>query len=212
MNTQKEPITATELKIIENNEVAQVKEEVKEPTVADRIVLPHTKVSREVKEEDVDRVVEEVRILHELCYTDIGFYKGALAMAHPQIDNNDPLRVFVTMDAKIIINPIIKRHSNYFVESKEACMTFPNSPVTKVQRWQKMEVEYQTIQVDPEDENKFKLSRVIEGSVTGRESHVFQHEIDHLDAKYIYPYENNKDNKQTTEGEEGGISEEEKSM
>ena len=182
-----EKITATEIRIEETNNRE------KKETVLDRIIQPpHTKISREVVESDITRIVDESKVLYEICYTQDGVkYFGALAMAHPQINSEDPLRLFVTAEKEIIINPVIKRHTNYTVDSEEGCVSFPGKARVKVQRWHKIEVEYQTIMVDPEDKNKFKLSSIIEEGLSGLDARCFQHEYDHLDAKYIYPLEEN---------------------
>lgn len=152
-----------------------------------KIVAPHKIVSREVTEDDVAKVIEDSTLLYDLCLTESEFFNGAFAMSHSQINNTDPLRYFVTRQREIIINPIITRHSNYLKDSKEACMSFLTMRPTLVQRWQKMVVKYQTIMIDPEDDTKFKLSSIIEEDVSGPRSFMFQHEIDHADAKYIYP-------------------------
>jgi len=148
--------------------------------VLDKIVKPHNKKSRPITEEDIPRIVEDSKTLYEICLV------GAYAMHHSQINSEDPLSFFVTKNREIIINPIITRHSNYTTDSKEGCMSFMGMERVTVQRWPKMEVTYQTITVDPEDKTKFKLSNPIEDSVSGRTSFVFQHEMDHGEAKFIY--------------------------
>lgn len=156
--------------------------------VLDRVVPPHSKVSREVTEKDVIRVTEEAKILYAICFEPMGLYKGAHAMAHPQIDDKDPLRFFVTSDRKIIINPVITRHSNYFVDSTEGCRTFSDKQQVIVPRWQKIEVDYVTIMLDPKDKEKFKLSSGQHDNLSGFPAFIVQHETDHLNAKYIYEY------------------------
>lgn len=156
-----------------------------DPYIA-RLVVPHTKISREVKEEDLDKLVEESKVLYQLCYTQNGLYTGAYAMHHSQIDDKDPMDFFVVGDKSIIINPKIIKHSNYTKGSTEQCMSFSDKMPVVVQRWQKIEVTYQTIMTDPEKEGKFKLSSVINDSLSGFIAIVFQHEIDHSNAKFIY--------------------------
>ena len=150
-----------------------------------RIVPPHRKVAREMTDEDANKVQDDLQVLYRLCFTPHGLYRGAYAMAHPQIDDKDPLRLFVMSNMLIVCNPRITRHSNYTVDSEEACMSFSVKPMTTVQRWQKIDVEYRTIIVDPEDEKKFKLSELKTEKVSGPPAKVFAHEIDHLDGKYI---------------------------
>lgn len=165
-----------------------VRVEFPEDSVLRRLVLPHSLKSRLVTEEDVPRVVEETKVLHAICFEPTGKYQGAFAMHHSQIDDKDPLSFFVTADRRIIINPVVIRHSSYEVDSDEGCVTFSHLPQVTVKRWRKMDVEYVTIMVDPDDETKFKLSSIIEEHVVGREAWMFQHEMGHGDAKYIYPY------------------------
>lgn len=146
-----------------------------------RIVPPHTKVSREVTDEDVQRVIEEAKVLYNICFSQNGPYNGAIAMAHPQIDDKDPLRFFVTASAELIINPVITRQSDFKVDSVEGCYTYPSlKPLRNVPRSNKIDVEFQTIESDGQ------LSRIGFKKLSGRESKIWQHEIGHLDAKYIY--------------------------
>ena len=153
-----------------------------------KIVAPHAKVSREVTEADLDRVLEDTETLYEMCFIQNGLYKGAFAMHHAQIDDQDPLNFFVTVEREIIINPVITRHVNYLTDSKEACMTFPNNPIIIVPRWHKIEIDCETIMSDPDSEGKFKLTK-LHMPLSGKKSFIFQHEIDHSKAKYIYPIE-----------------------
>lgn len=157
-------------------------------SVLKRLVPPHLLKSREVTESDVVRVVEESTILYSLCYEPNGLYRGAFAMHHAQIDDKDPLSFFVTWDKRIIINPKITRHTNQLVDSKEACMTFSGLEQIIVPRWHKLEVEYVTIMTDPEKEGGFKLSAPIQEALSAHAAFEFQHEFDHGEAKYIYPF------------------------
>lgn len=154
-----------------------------------RIVYPHPKVSREVLENDVEKVIEESRVLYLLCFAPIGRYKGALAMHHAQIDDTDPLNFFITAERKIVINPVILDHTKTTVDSREGCMSFFDVEPIIVQRWNKIDVEYTTLMTDPEDPSKIKLSSRIHQKLSGQEAKVFQHEFNHGLGKYIYPYE-----------------------
>lgn len=168
----------------EEVKVEEIKEEKQEENLAEKIIPPHDVKSREVLDSDIDRVISDSKLLLDLCYTQIGDYIGAFAMHHSQITKDDPLNFFVTQKGEIIINPKIVRHVNYFTDSKEGCMTFPEKGITKVPRWHKIEVEFQTIL--QEDENKFKISNNLVESMSGHRAFEFQHEIDHGFAKYIY--------------------------
>jgi peptide deformylase len=149
--------------------------------ILEKIVEPHNKKSRLATEDDVENIVKLSQTLYEICTV------GAYAMHHSQIESEDPISFFVTKERKIIINPKIIRHSNYFADSNEGCMSFLLKDRVTVPRWQKLEVEYQTIMVDPENKDKFKLSSVISEDLSGKDAHVFQHELDHGNAVLIYP-------------------------
>lgn len=151
-----------------------------------RIVPPHEKISREVTDADVPKVIEEAYVLRDLCIIRNGLYGSAYAMAHPQIDDTDPMRFFVFQDGRVIINPRITLATKFQVDSDEGCMTFPTEPMKVVGRSHKVTVEYRTLLRDGE---KQVLSPQVEGHFSGRESKIFQHEIDHMDGKYIYTKE-----------------------
>ena len=66
-------------------------------------VEPHRKVSVEVTEKDIPRVMEDAHILYNLCFTQRGlYYRGGWAVAHPQITKKKPLRFFVIHDKRLI--------------------------------------------------------------------------------------------------------------
>ena len=157
------------------------KEEEKKIDLVTMIVPPHNKKSRKVTQEDMKKIEEDAKILFGLCFVVNGLYRGALAMHHSQIDNVDPLDFFVTADADIIINPEIIRHSNYTVDSVEGCMSFAMNEMTTVQRWHKIELQYQTI--TPEG----KLSEVTKEGWSGKDAFMAQHEMGHGKGELIYP-------------------------
>jgi peptide deformylase len=159
-------------------------EEKKEPIdFLKYLVPPHKVKSREVTKDDLKRVVTDAKILYNLCYTQNGLYPGAYAMAHSQIDDKDPLRFFITAEGKVVVNPKITRRTNYYVDKEEACMTFPNSPRKIVQRFHKIDVILRSIA----DENgEVIMTEPLEVKLTGKDSQIFQHELDHLNGSYIY--------------------------
>ena len=164
---------------INENEAEEAKKE--EPIdFLKHYVDPHKKISREVGEDDLERVLKDAHILYNLCFTQSGKYGGALAVAHQQINDKDPLRFFVTKAKKVVINPKIIRHTQHTVDSMEGCLSFPSLEMKIVQRWNKCEVKYFTIDGDGK-----KLIEKVE-NLNGREAKVWQHEIDHMDAKYIF--------------------------
>jgi peptide deformylase len=144
-------------------------------------VEPHINVSREVTKKDLETVIRDAKVMINLCSNPHGIHPSALAIAHPQINDTDPLRFFVT-DSEIFINPRIIRHSNYEVTKKEGCMSFPDRSTMTVKRWHKIVVEYSLFSL----EGQMDLLKVITQDFSGLQAEVFQHEIDHFDGKYIF--------------------------
>jgi len=144
-----------------------------------RYVDAHSKVSREVTQDDIGRVLNEAEIMHKLCFTPRGKYPSAVAIAHPQIDDQDPLRFFVTVTGEMIINPSIKDGTKVLVDNYEGCMTYPDADMVKVMRHNVIDLTYQTVLKDG------TLSEMMEKTLSGKTAKFIQHEIAHLDAKYI---------------------------
>lgn len=153
------------------------------PDLLDRYVAPHTKVSRQVTQDDVGRLLNEAEIMHKLCFTPRGKYPSALAIAHPQIDDKDPLRFFVTVTGEMIVNPLIKNTTKVTVDNVEGCMSYPEEGTKKVQRYNVIDLEYQTILKNG------ILSEVMTSTYTGKLAKIIQHETDHLNAKYVFDKE-----------------------
>jgi peptide deformylase len=145
-------------------------------------VAPHDKPGRDVTEEDIPYVLEQAEILHKLCFTSVGIYPGGYAVAHPQINDTDPLNFFVYYDGSIIINPVITNHTKTLVDSEEGCLSFPDKKMINVGRYNKIECDFQTIV----GENK--LSDIMHEKFNGKLSKIWQHEINHLLGKFIFNY------------------------
>lgn len=143
-------------------------------------VKPHTKTSREVKDSDLKRVKEDANKLLLLCFMPHGVHKGGYAVAHPQIDDKDPLRFFVTSGSEVIINPKIIRHTQFGILKQEGCLSYPEVPKASVERFYKVTCEFQVILND-------KLSEPKTIELKGLPAQIWQHEIDHLNAKYVIP-------------------------
>lgn len=122
----------------------------------------------------------EATVGYALCFTRRGRAPAAHAIAHPQIDDQDPLAFFITNEAKLIINPKILRHTNAPIFDKEGCMSYPDEPPKLMGRYRLMTVEYYSV-----DENN-KLIGPFLYEVKGLEARIWQHEIDHLNGKYVY--------------------------
>lgn len=135
------------------------------------------KVSREVEEKDMERMLTDAPEMVMLCHRPCGFHtNGAKTLAHCQVDQEDPLRFFVLDDGTIIYNPII-HESQKLVNSDEGCMSFAHkTTLRRVQRHRELLVSYKSI---PEGEHdKEYIEREL--------AFIFQHEIDHMDGKHIW--------------------------
>lgn len=153
----------------------------------------HDKISRLVTPEDLPVVLKAADEMAKMLFKPAGMYKGFYAIAHPQIEKERPLRFFMlnTMDLNMdedklvcIINPVILNHTNGTVDSVEGCATFSNLPQVTVQRWNKCEVEYSPLQFD-KNKQPF-IGAKVKVNLSGKTAKIFQHETDHLNAKYIY--------------------------
>lgn len=140
------------------------------------IVAPHRKQSRNVVIEDRDRVLrvaEDMRNWMNSKYDCVG-------LAHPQVDDVDPLRFFIALQEpnRVILNPVIVHASSVLVPSKEGCMTYQGKEHIYHDRHMAIKVEYEV----------FKSDRMVKKTklVTGFLALVYQHEIDHLNGIYCY--------------------------
>lgn len=157
--------------------------------ITKRLVAPHKGVSRDVTNDDIDRVMIDAQIMMDILYTPVGIYSQGVGLAHPQIDDKDPLRFFVLSNGMIIINPEIVNKTNSPVDSTEACLTFPNNTPINVPRSHKITLKYQTVKMEEVDgKNKFVLTDFKTDPVSGNMAKICQHEIDHLFGKYIYKF------------------------
>jgi peptide deformylase len=116
----------------------------------------------------------------DLCREPLGKYKFAHALAHCQVDHDDPLRFFVTHDGRVIINPkIVDRGEEHIVEN-EACYSYPHRTPKKIKRLKEITVDYQYM--NTEGEVFWKRNQVFEGLM----ARVFQHELGHFNGNAIY--------------------------
>lgn len=136
-------------------------------------VEPHRKTAREVTEADMNRFADELTKMVAFMQKT----RNCVGLAHPQIDDKDPLRFFITRKG-VYINPKITRHSSYTVDSHEGCYSYPNKPMITRPRYRKVDVEYTTYN----DAGQHQ----VEETLTGYDAYVFQHEMDHLEGKYCY--------------------------
>lgn len=157
--------------------------------LSEHFVAPHHKKSRRVTNEDLLRVIEDAKVLHEICLVGRGDYNAAFAMAHPQIDDQDPLRFFITQEGQFYINPVIINHTKHLNDKKEGCMSNPSDPMKTVMRFHKITVRYQTIAYKEKNGQVVSepfLTPEVTAEYGSRESEILQHEMQHLNGSNIY--------------------------
>lgn len=142
---------------------------------------PHRKKSREVVQADVERVLKDAKTMLTICRLPVGVKEGGHSLAHCQIDDTDPLRFFVLREGAIMINPIIIRHTKHKDLKPEGCLTYAwEKKDAYVGRHHKVTIEYQSL--TPEK----KLTEKREINLKGLAAQITQHEIDHMDAIYVF--------------------------
>ena len=144
------------------------------------------KQSRKVLKSDYPQIKEMAGEFIDLCREPLGKYPFAHALAHCQIDHNDPLRFFVTHDGRVIINPKMVGWNAQEAEELEACYSFPHRPSKKVKRFLKVYIDYQYM--DPEGKVFLEKNKAFEGIM----ARVFQHEFNHFNSISIYDKYNKK--------------------
>lgn len=159
--------------------------------LADKYVKPHKIAARRVKEADIPRLLEEAKIMHEMCMVGRGEYNTAYAIAHTQICDQDPLRFFVTVKGEIYVNPFIVAKSHELNQTQEGCMSYPDEPMKSVTRFKKVTAKYRTLahKVDPntgESVGEHYLTKEITTEFDGMMSQIMQHECQHLNGWDIY--------------------------
>jgi len=151
-----------------------------------RYCLPHNKKSRWVTEADLPRVIADGKDLVAMCSLPRGKYSGIAALAHPQIDDRDPLRFFVLPNGMVVINPVITLKTKVPVFKKEGCMSHSTKEMKEmIPRPNKITVTYQTL-AQKNNDSEPELSKSITETLNGGYGHIFVHEIDHLNGQDIY--------------------------
>lgn len=147
-----------------------------------KIIFPHPKKqSRIVTENDLSVVEKDSKDLLRICFESIGKYPGAIAMAHVQIEEKDPLRFFVKSDGEIVINPKIKERYDKYTHV-EGCMSFPFRDTKKVARQREVMVECYSAYVG----ERVKLDKKVNLLLTDLDAAMYQHEIDHFNLNLLY--------------------------
>lgn len=142
------------------------------------------KHSRAVTEADMERVAHDADIMVDICREPRGKYPNAYALAHCQVNHEDPLRFFVTIDGRVIINPkIIEKHGEK-QQNLEGCYSFPHRCERKISRHMKIFASYSELRRNKKGELEVKETKRKE--FVEDWARVFQHEIDHFNGKAIY--------------------------
>ena len=144
-----------------------------------KYIKPHKKVSQKVRSIHFQKIKDESKKMVALCREPRGRYAYALALAHCQVESENPLRFFVIREGITVINPVMVNHTKVPVDSEEACMSFPEKAPVTVKRSHKCTVEYSLLGVST-------ITGVQTKGFSGKPAKMFQHMIDLLDAKTIY--------------------------
>ena len=136
------------------------------------------KVSRDVTPEDYPYLQKIRKEWQELCFQPIGRVRSALAIAHVQIEANDPIRAFMRVDGTLFINPKIVDVEDPTTHL-EGCMTWPYRDFKKVKRYGRVFVEGIRLS------QKGKAVGFMEW-FDGKEAFIFQHEIGHFNLNTLY--------------------------
>jgi len=141
--------------------------------------------SRRVKPADLDRLLEDAKLMHEMTLIGRGEYTNAVAIAHTQVCNIDPLRFFVTAQGAIIVNPVIIGSNYVMKEVTEGCLSHPEEPMKTVPRLDKVQVKFRTIMKD-KDTGALKLSNELDVERSALDSLVMQQMCLLLNGHTIY--------------------------
>ena len=162
-----------------------------------KIVIPHFIKSKKVEESDIKTIVDSMILMAEKCreLEEERKVQIAFALAHCQVTDKNPLRFFVfnpynqkVIDVSdnlspVIINPVIINRTNTTVNKVEGCLSFVGFGGADVDRYNKVTVEFEELH---EKDGDFFISEKKTKNLSGKLSQIFQHEIDHFNAKYIF--------------------------
>lgn len=186
--TEQYPGTAGEKKGPSQEEIMKIVLE-RRVELAKEYVTPHNKKSRIVEDADVPRVIHDAKVMHEMCLVGRADYTTAYAIAHPQVNDEDPLRFYVTAEGHVVVNPVILHTTDMFMDQREGCMSFPEEPMKTVIRFHKIHLRYQSITYKEKDGvpmGEPTLSKPIVTQYKGKIAQIIQHECQHLNGVNIY--------------------------
>lgn len=123
---------------------------------------------------NINQIRDLIMPIAELCKMPLGVHDGALAIAHCQVDHDNPKRFFVFADGQAIINPKILEKNGAFTH-KEGCMSFMFRGQKNVKRYSEITVRYLNLD-----------GKEITEIAKNLRACIFQHEIDHMNGIGIY--------------------------
>ena len=132
-----------------------------------------------VCEADIEKVKADAKKMLKICKTKYGRYPFAWAIAHCQVNHDNPLRFFVTIEGKTIINPKIQESSGV-IKQLEGCYSYVHRNEVMKTRYKKVKVKFDLI----DEKGKYHKDKV--EFFEDLWSRVFQHEIDHFNGMAIY--------------------------
>lgn len=164
------------------------------------IIDTHKAISLPVTADNLALVQADANKMFDLCENLLNAERGPrdlYALAHSQVTKK-PLRFFVLNYYSdhmkgymadyppVIINPVIVDHVKVAVQKPEGCATFLNFPMKNVERYHKIRVKFTTVK--DWDADVWELGEEVEMPASSLIAQIFQHEIDHMDGKYIYDF------------------------
>lgn len=118
----------------------------------------------------------------ELCTQPVGKFPAAHAIAHCQVEEDNPLRFFVCIEGFAVVNPRIIEKSEPFMHT-EGCYSFPYRDPKKVRRFNRVKVEY--IEVKKGKMFGWSIKKRVR-EFTDLQACIYQHEIGHFNCHTIY--------------------------
>lgn len=154
------------------------------------ILPPHNKKALPVKSYwSIRKEVKELLSLAGSTFT--GKWKDAASLSHSQVSEepknffvvNPRMKGYVKQIPLVVLNPKIIAYLGEKKKNKEACMSFPNQPIIKMKRYQKLDVSFDVPFL-------FFFKKKVRKEIDGFEALIFQHETDHSNGKNIYEHNN----------------------
>lgn len=148
--------------------------------------LAHNKISQEITEitAELAQIVANMKARLERSFAQKDGEAYGYALAHCQVEEDRPLRIFVAREGKlsgtVFINPEILWGEGDYVAG-ESCLSFPTMPAVMVKRYKK--IGYRHFDLYGQEHT---------GELWDVQAQIFQHEVDHLNGINIYAWDKDK--------------------